>query len=81
MSYRGLHTSFFFEGQTGRMVSKSNLQLVSLRKKSRVRRPYGVHYTRVFSALEKRNCFYRERVLKSFRVKKLDSYNRDKIKL
>ena len=75
MSYRGLHTSFFFEGQTGRAVSKSSLQLVSLRKKSRVRGPHGVHYTRVFSALEKRNCFL------SFRVKKLDSYNRDKIKL
>lgn len=65
-----LHRNFFFEGQTVRARSKFNQQLVSLREKSKVG-PHGVHFIIVFSALERRNCFYRERVLWSFRVENL----------
>lgn len=48
----------------------STKQLVSLREKSRIR-PHGVHIIIVLSALERRTCFYREQVWRSFRVEKL----------
>lgn len=61
--------SLYFEGQTVRARSEFNWQFVSLREKSRVR-PHGVHISVVFSALQRRNCFYREWGRRSFRVEK-----------